>query len=296
MKKVIDYVKSKDERLVSMIWPGVKEFNFLCLHHIDFSAALGFEIYRATPKLSLVRPGCVPDEKALDEIIEKAFFDYSYFDAEVKALKAMRAGFETPCGGGCFGPLTVASGILGIEHMLRDTVKKPCFVKKFVQYITDYMVELARREAEAGGEFFWVAEPLASVLSPAMSWEFSGQYLKQIFDAAQVPGFLHVCGQTINHTDYLLKTGAQLLSIDYMTDIGKCIRMVPEDVVILGNISPNTLRMGSVKEVREECNKIMDACRGFDNFVMGTGCSMIEDTPRENMEEVFKAVKEYPFP
>lgn len=296
MEKVIDYVRNKNQRLVSPIWPGRKEFNFLCMHHIDFSDALGFEIYHATPLLRLVKENSIQNEVDLKRIIEKRYFDYSFFDVEIRSLKESLKTFETPSGGGCFGPLTVASGILGIKTMMRDIVKRPQFVKDFVSYITSFMIELAERETLAGGQFFWIAEPLASLLSPKNFWDFSGVYLKKIFDAAKVPGFLHVCGSTLKHTDNMVRTGAQVLSIDYVTDIGKTIRMVPQDVVILGNIDPSTLRFGTVDDVRKECNEIMDACRGFDNFVMGTGCSIMEGTPDENMEEVFKAVKDYPFP
>lgn len=202
MKKVIDYIKEKDERLLSLIWGGRKEFNFLCMHHLEWADALGFEVYQATPVLKLVKENALRDEEHLDEVIEKHNFDYSYFDKEIAELKKMLETLPTPSGGGCFGPLTVVSGIYGIEKLLRDIVKKPQVIHKFVRYVTDYMIELAQKEKEAGGQFFWIAEPLASVLAPKKFWEFSGKYLKEIFDASEVPGFLHVCGQTINHTEY----------------------------------------------------------------------------------------------
>ena len=104
---------------------------------------------------------------------------------------------------------------------------------------------------------------------------------------------MHVCGQTIKHTDYMVKTGAQVLSIDYMTDIKKCLEMVPEDVVIMGNVSPILLKMGTLEEVHEECIRILEDCKGYDNFIMGTGCSVIEETPEDNVEEIFRTVEAY---
>lgn len=293
-KEILEYIKSKNKRLISPIWAGDREFHFLCLHHIDFSDALGFEVYQATPTLKLVRENSIPDESTLDNIIARHEFKYSYFDKELESLEEWLKTSSTLVGGGCFGPLTVASGILGAAQLLRDIRKRPGLVKKFVEYITEFMMELAQKETQAGAQFFWIAEPLASLLSPDNFWEFSGRYLKQIFDAAEVPGFLHVCGQTLPHTEYMVKTGAQVLSIDYVTNIYECIKRVPDNVVILGNVNPSTLRFGTKEEVREECNKILDACRGFDNFVMSTGCSIMEDTPDENMEEMFRAVEEYP--
>lgn len=292
-REIIDYIRSSGRRLISPIWPGEMEFHFLCLHHIDFSDALGFETYQATPVLKLVRENSITDEAHLDEIIARRYFDYSYFDKELETLKEMLSVNSTPSGGGAFGPLTIASGIFGAERMLRMIAKDPGFVKKFVDYITSFIVELAEREYEAGGQFFWIAEPLASLLSPKRFWDLSGVYLERIFDAAKVPGFLHVCGQTIMHTDNMVRTGAQVLSIDYMTDIGKCIRMVPDNVCIMGNVSPITLAEGSVEDVRKECTSIMDAVKGYDNFIMSTGCSMIPGTDPANMEEMFRVTEEY---
>ena len=291
--EIVDYIKAQGHRVISPIWPGEMEFHFLCLHHIDFSDALGFETYQATPVLRLVREDSIRDEAHLDEIIAARYFDYRYMDNEVASLRGMLDEYKTPSGGGCFGPLTIASGILGAERMLRLAARDAGFVKKLVDYITSFMVELAVREREAGGKFFWIAEPLASLLSPKRFWDLSGRYLEKIFEAAGVPGFLHVCGQTINHTEMMVETGAQVLSIDYMTDLGKCLDIVPDNIVIMGNVSPILLAEGTRDEVRENCLSILDAARGHDNFIMSTGCSMIPDTPPENMQEMFDTTLGY---
>ena len=65
MEKIVDYIKQKNGRVVSLIWSGRNEFNFLCLHHIDFSEALGFETYQATPYLKLVKENAVLNERCV---------------------------------------------------------------------------------------------------------------------------------------------------------------------------------------------------------------------------------------
>lgn len=290
---IIDYVKQFDHRLVSPIWGGEQAFHFMCLGHLNISRALGFELEQATPVLTVVKENQITTEEQLDELIAKRIFDYTDFDSEVEYLRnSIKVKMENNgrylCGGGCFGPLTVVSGILGAERMLKMSIKKPQMVKKFVAYVTEFMVELAEREAKVGQEFFWIAEPLASLFSPQKFWEFSGQYLKRIFDAADAPGFLHVCGPTIKHTKYMEETGAEVLSIDYCTDIGECIRMVEPHVVIMGNVSPNNLRLGTKEDVEQEVGQILDACEGFPNFVLSTGCSIMGGTPDENMQVLFE--------
>lgn len=292
MKHIIDYIKQFDHRLVSPIWGGEKAFHFLCFGHLDMSRALGFDLQQVTPSLTIVREGQLVSKEQLDRLIEEHRFEYSCFDGEIEALRGMKQ--ENPdrlCGGGCFGPLTVVSGILGAERMLKMIVKDPEFVERFVAYVTEYMVELAEREAEEGQDFFWIAEPLASLLAPKRFWRFSGQYLQKIFQASDMPGFLHVCGKTIRHTPYMVQTGAEVLSIDYCTDIGECIRMVDEHVVIMGNVNPSTLRFGTNQEVEEEVKAILTACEGFPNFVLSTGCSIMGETPDENMQIMFELCK-----
>lgn len=289
---IIDYIKQFDHILVSPIWGGEKAFEFLCYGHLNMSKDLGFELEQATPVLTIVKENQLTTNEQLDKLIEAHEFDYAGFENEINYLRQMKE--ENPdkmWGGGCFGPLTVVSGILGAERMLKMLVKKPELVERFVSYVTDYMVELAKCETEVGQDFFWIAEPLASLLAPKRFWRFSGQFLKKIYDAAAVPGFLHVCGKTTQYTPLLAETGAEVLSIDYCTDIGECIRMVDENVVIMGNVNPSTLRLGTKEEVEEEVKAILKACEGFPNFVLSTGCSIMGGTPDENMQVLFDLCK-----
>lgn len=289
---VTDYLKQFEDIQVSPIWDGERLFHFLCLGHLEFSKALGFEIEQVTPVLKVVREGQLETAEQLDQLIRDRQFDENCFDQEIRFLREMEKETGNYMkGGGCFGPLTVVSGILGAEAMLRLLVKDPGMVERFVAYVTDHMIELAKREGEEGAEFFWIAEPLASLLSPKNFWHFSGQYLKQIYEAARAPGFLHVCGKTLHHTKYMEQTGAEVLSIDSCTDIGECIRMVDERVIIMGNVSPAILWLGSRGEVEEEVEKILEACHGFSNFVLSTGCSVMEGTPQENMQVMFDLCK-----
>lgn len=289
---IIDYIKQFEHPLVSPIWGGEKAFDFLCYGHLDIAEDLGFELQQVTPVLTIVKEKQLTKEEELNDLIKAHEFDYSGFRDEVKCLEYLKKEYpDRMWGGGCFGPLTVVSGILGAERMLRMMIKKPEFVERFVAYVTDYMVELAEQENLAGQDFFWIAEPLASLVSPEGFWRFSGQYLKKIFEAANAPGFLHVCGETLHHTPYMVETGAEVLSIDYCTDIGKCIRMVDENVVIMGNVNPSTLRFGTKEDVEKEVGNILEACKGYKNFVLSTGCSIMGETPDENMQVLFDMCK-----
>lgn len=292
-RTIIDFIKQSDHRIISPIWGGQKAFEFLCMGYLSTAQALGFELQKVSDTLEIVKEGQLKTRKDLDRLIQSRYVDDKYFQWEIDYLPIMRSWDHIKfCGGGCFGPLTVTSCILGAENMLRMIVKDPEFVEDLVKYVTTFLVDLAKREKEVGQDLFWIAEPVASLLAPKRFWRFSGQYLKQIFEAADAPGFLHVCGKTTKHTLLLEQTGAQVLSIDYCTDIGTCIREVGEDTIIMGNVSPNNLRYGTKDEVAAEVREILDACRGYRNFVMSTGCSIMEGTPEENMQVMFEVTEQ----
>jgi len=294
MDKIIDYLYTKEKRLISPIWHGEKAFAFLCLGHIDFAKALGFSSYLVRDSLEKIQEDAVANEAHLDKIIETGFFDYSYFQKEIEALLENKKLSPNPFGGGCFGPLTVAANLLGAERTITLTRRHPEFLKKTVAFINGYMLELAQLEEKNGADFFWIAEPLASLLSPKMFWQFSGQYLQQIYRSLSIPGFLHVCGKTLKHTPYMIATGAQVLSIDYVTDIAKNIRMVPEEVIIMGNIDPVMLKYGTKEEITEAVLQVNEACQNFKNFILSSGCAIPEEAPEENVRLLFDITNQFP--
>jgi len=153
-------------------------------------------------------------------------------------------------------------------------------------------MQLAAQETAAGDDFFWIAEPVASLLSTTNFWTFSGQFLHRIFESSNVPGFLHICGKTLRLTESMVLTGAQVLSIDQQTDLKKSMETVPEDIVIMGNVDPSLLHFGTKEEIREEIRKMNRITRSHRNYIMSTGCSVHEGTPEENVMLLYEEAED----
>lgn len=293
MEKVIDRLFEQENRPISLIWTAEKAFEFMCWHYIDFADSLGFESYQVTKLLRKTKEHQLCSHEQLQEVASIHYFNQARLTKELNDLKALKTSSSLPVGGGCFGPLTVASSILGTEETIRLSVRDPEFLEATVAYITEHMMHLAKEEAKIGIDLFWIAEPLASLFSPKHFHRLCGKYLKAIYEASGVPGYLHVCGKTIKHTAAMVETGAQVLSIDYSTDIFDCIRMVPDDVIIMGNINPMLLKYGSKEEIISETLKINDACKNYKNFIFSTGCSIPEETPVENIKIMTDITRNY---
>ncbi|ACA56306.1 methylcobamide--CoM methyltransferase [Clostridium botulinum] len=292
-KRIIDYLYKFEKRLICPIGEYEKDFDFLCLGDVAFARALGFETFNVRNTLEKVVEGQILTEDDLVQVKEKKYFDYSYFDRELKQLKDAKKNNDKLFGGGCFGPLTIASDIIGIAECTKMCIKNPKLLKGIVKYINNYIIELAKKEESEGADFFWIAEPVASLFSPNAFEMFSGNFINEIYSNISIPGFLHVCGKTLKHTDKLVKTGAQVLSIDYVVDIRKTIRVVPEDIVIMGNVNPIMLLSGTKEEIAKEVNELNKDLRNYKNFILSSGCLIPQGTPSENVELMIKLTKDF---
>ncbi len=292
MKNIIDYLFNFEGRVISPIWDGEKTFEFMCLGYNEFAKALDFNLCTTGNNVTSVAENELINPNNINQLNGRTL-NSSTVKAELNYIDELNKTKKIPSGGGFFGPLTVAGALVGMENLNKYIIKNPDFVEAVMDFVTKQMIYLAKEEEKHGIDLLWIAEPVASLLSPKSFEKFCGIYLKAIFDSIDVPGFLHVCGKTLKHTKGLVETGAQVISIDYVTDIEKCIRIVPEDVVIMGNINPMLLKYGDKQEIIKEAMKINEACKNYRNFIFSTGCMLPPKTPYENVNLVIDETKKF---
>ncbi len=283
MKSFIDYLYQFDRRLVYPIYDVEKDFGNACMNNVSIAVDLGF-----TSHMAGVTEKITPCPFHSLEEVEKFPWNISLTGertlSELENVRSWIAQSRVPMGGGSFGPLTITSDILGVEECCRLVVTHPDIVYAVLERVTEFLILLAQKECSMGAEFIWIAEPVASLFAPKVCQKFCGNYLKKIFQAISVPGLLHVCGKTDRQFSCLLDTGAQVISIDYCTDLARCLALAPDNVVIMGNISPILLWEGSLKEVEEQMRLILDQTRDYKNFIFGSGCQVPDFAPRENVQ------------
>ncbi|MGN0406528.1 MAG: uroporphyrinogen decarboxylase family protein [Bariatricus sp.] len=283
MKKLIDYLDQFDRRPVYAIYDIPNDFGFGCMDKVSIAVDMGFE-----SEPSGVVMGVVPHPFQSVEEVEAFPWNISlsgsYARAELQNIRTWCANSRIHQGGGSFGPLTVTACILGIEECVRMTHTHPDVLLAVLRHVTDFLLLLAQEEEKEGAQSYWIAEPLASLLSPKLCRKFCTPYITEIFHAIDIPGVLHVCGKTDRHTRVLLETGAQALSIDWCTDLPECIALAPDDVVIMGNINPVLLWDGTPDEIRAQTLLLLEQTRNYKNFVFATGCQVPADAPRCNVQ------------
>lgn len=293
MTDFMEYISGFNRRLIAPIFDCEKDIDFACMNNVTIAKALGFKSQKIG-NVEKIIPFGFKSISDTENYNWDALLDAGYMEAELADFETFRSRCKTPLGGGSYGPLTIVSDIMGVDNLIRLSRKNPEVVYALLERVTDYLIELAKREEALGADFYWIAEPLASLFSPKMFEALCGRYIKRIFDSIGIASSLHVCGNTTAHTKELLATGTKLLSIDWMTDLETCLTLAPADVVIMGNIDPVLIWQGTKEELLAAAEVVLETAKDYKNFIMSSGCLIPRDTPLENVEAIINITKAYP--
>ena len=212
----------------------------------------------------------------------------------IHCVPALKRLCDKPVGGACFGPFTTAGSILGTQNLCLACVENPDFLNRVLALTSGFILAMARACEACGADFFWIAEPSGVLVSPGDFREFSGRYIKTIFQSIARPGFLHVSGNTGHLIDEFIQTGAQCLSLDHHIDLRDMAHAIPSDVSILGNINSLSMLLDPVYEIIGQVNQLNLSIRNFPNFIVGSGGGLSPDTPEENIRALFERTRHFP--
>ncbi len=297
--ELIDYVASHNRRLVSPVGGGSAErfnaqtdtysmtpeekiaqwlhfqtkeyghdFVFSSIPYIDICSYLGLETYTDRYGTEHVRLGQINSMNDLIKIKNSISFDAFMTNPYIQAVKEFKKRSTTAIGVGGFGPATLASYVLGVENFLLKCIKDPVLIQEVSNFFAEFIIEIACEGEKIGADFLWVGEPVIVMVSPKHFKNFSGQYVKKIFDKTSLPGFLHVPGETNHLIDEFVQTGAQCLSLDHHVDMRKVAYTVPPNVVTLGNIDTISMAMNDVKKIENQVIELNEKIKNFPNFIV----------------------------
>jgi uroporphyrinogen decarboxylase len=72
------------------------------------------------------------------------------------------------------------------------------------------------------------------------------------------------------------------------------LELMPDDVLIMGNIDPaGQFQNGTPESIREATFALMERCSIHRNFIPSSGCDIPPSSAWDNIDAFFAAVKEY---
>ena len=107
-----------------------------------------------------------------------------YIEAIEKAVGLIT---DRPVFAGVIGPFSLAARLLDVTEIMIYCYEEPDMVHVLLEKATQFITEYCKAYKEAGANGVVIAEPVAGLLSPALSAEFSGPHVRQIVDAVSGP-------------------------------------------------------------------------------------------------------------
>jgi len=204
-------------------------------------------------------------------------------------MRLMKKNYSMLKIGSAIGPFTLAAHLAGTD-IYSDTKKNPQKVHALLEYSEQVITRYAQALIASGADMMIIAEPTGSQLSPVNYDNFSLRYTSKIIASLTKPCILHVCGKAGHIIEKMCQSGAEALSIDEV-DMTQVIKIVPNDVVIIGNISPMIFARSSPEKIESETLNLLATIKNRKELLVAPGCDLAPQTPLENILSFVKTAR-----
>lgn len=213
------------------------------------------------------------------------------------AIRAIRAGAgpDVPIIGFAAAPWTLAcymiegrtrGDISRAKQMLRD---EPEMVRALLRKIAYSTTAYVKAQIAAGATAIQLFDTWAGELDAEEYRSFELPATRSIFKALEnlgVPRILFAKGSA-RHLDCMAETGADVLSVDWNTDLAEARRRLDSQVALQGNVDP-TILLGSREGVRSAARKAVEKTGGVGH-ILNLGHGILPTTPVENARAFVEA-------
>ncbi|UCE46341.1 MAG: uroporphyrinogen decarboxylase family protein [Phycisphaerales bacterium] len=183
------------------------------------------------------------------------------------------------------GPIAEYGDLRGVEATMMDLIDKPEMFVEAGETIIENEIKFAIAQIEAGADMIGVGDAAASLVTPNMYADLVLPLEKKLIDAIHEAGAavkLHICGNISNIVQFMPKSGADIIDVDWMVPLSRARELVGPDVVLCGNFNPaGALLEGSPKDVANEARKCLKTVS--ERFILMPGCEVPPATPEENI-------------
>ena len=172
------------------------------------------------------------------------------------------------------------------KQMLRE---ESGILRQLLEKIAEVTARYLKFQIEAGAAAVQLFDTWAGELTPAEYNEFELPATAAVFetlDENTVPKILFAKGSS-RHLDSLAQTGADVLSVDWQTDLGDARRKLGTRVALQGNVDPSLL-LGDEADVRRAAREAIEKTGGVGH-ILNLGHGILPTTPVANARAFVEA-------
>lgn len=207
------------------------------------------------------------------------------------------------------GPFTMAGHLMGVQEFIMELAKIEHNMEgadeKAIHYLlslcTEALIKFGKAMLASGADTVQCADSLASLdmISPEMYEKFAFPYEKKYFDEIRSAArekdaytLLHICGNNTKVLDKYADTGADIIEVDYKSDLKYWKQKIGDRVTLMGNLDPSAvLLQGSTQKVCEASLRCIEDASGNGGFILGSGCEVPVQAPKENIMEMIRVAR-----
>jgi uroporphyrinogen decarboxylase len=221
----------------------------------------------------------------------------SYVD---KALRMLRKelGDQTALIGFTGSPWTLATFMMegasvpkysrALALFREDPKTYYALVEKLTEAVTAYL----KMQIATGVDAVQIFDSHGGHLESREFQDGSGRWMKDIISqlGGKVPVIQFSLGTHGNWSD-LIASGANVLGIDWQTDLAAARKLIPEHIGMQGNLSPILIVESTPEVIVAETWKILETMRGRPGHIFNLGHGLTPGAKLENIQALVDTVK-----
>jgi uroporphyrinogen decarboxylase len=219
---------------------------------------------------------------------------------QIKALQILNHELRDE-GQICFGwveaPFEEAAILRDINLFMTDLYVRPDFAKELIRFALDMETAFGLAQIEAGARFIGVGDPIGTLVSPSHFLEFNFLYVSQMLNTFRKRGAIvlyHVCGSTQALLPCFAELNANIIQLDSLVDLAEARSVLPERMVIMGNLDPvGDMLFGTPDKVIETSKTCIQKAGVNGRFILSPGCEVPRDTPPANLEALISCADDF---
>ncbi len=204
---------------------------------------------------------------------------------EAVRLMQARSGGEIPVMGWVEGALAQAADLYGFSEVLLAPFDRADWLADLLEFCCQVEIAFARAQVAAGADIIGLGDAIASQVSKDMYEQYALPYEQRIFAAVKEAGALarlHICGNTTHLLPLMAQSGADIIDIDWMVDMGQAAEVFGPTIAVCGNQDPVAVMLNGTPElVREKVKGCM--AQGGPRCISTAGCEIPDGTPPANL-------------
>jgi uroporphyrinogen decarboxylase len=170
----------------------------------------------------------------------------------------------------------------------------PPLFHRLMEKLTEAVTALLQLQIDAGADAVQIFDSLGGALSSGQFAAASGCWMKRIVDSLkrQVPVIVFSRGAHGSQAE-LIRTGAQVLGVDWTVRLAEVAGQLPRHVAVQGNLDPFVLTT-TPAVVAAETTRILSDMQGRPGHIFNLGHGVPPNATLDNIESLVRTVKEWP--